>query len=265
MYIKKIIIAFVVVTLIGGCSEFSKVKKGTDLDKKYDLAVKYFDKGDFVKSSMLLEELMTLYKGTARGENVYYYYAQCTFEQGDYSLAQYYFKNFVKTYPLSTRAEECAYMNARCYYLSSPVYSLDQSDTKSAIREFQLFINQYPQSNRIKECNELIDKLREKLEKKSYENVKQYYRIGDYKASVVAFNSTLKDFPDSRYREELMFLIVKSNYLLAINSIESKKPERLKTTIDAYFKFIDTFQKSIYLKEAESVYSDALKQQQKKI
>ena len=111
--------------------------------------------------------------------------------------------------------------------------------------------------------NEIIDKLRTKLEKKAYEIAKQYYNLSDYKASIYSFTNVLKDFPDTKYREELNFLIIKSNYLLAINSIEAKKEERLKATIDAYLKFVDTFPKSEYLQSAESIYENALKMKEK--
>ena len=259
-FLKKISSFLLIITVLVSCSKFTKLQKSTDLDKKYEMAIQYFEKGDFVKSYMLLEELMPLYRGTTRGENVYYYFTQCTFEQGDYTLAQYYFKNFVKQYRNSVHAEECAYMSAYCYYLNSPTYSLDQSDSKAAIKEFQMFINEHPNSERIKECNEIMDKLREKLERKSYENAKLYYNTGDYKAAVVAFKNAITEFPGCKYNEELAYLIVKANYTLAVNSVESKKAERLKTTVESYFKFVDTYPKSLYLRDAEDIYTDALKQ-----
>lgn len=261
-FIRNFLLLLVIISVVS-CSDFTKLQKSTDLELKYTKAKEFFEKGDYLKASTLLEELMGLYKGTPKGEEIYYYYAQTQFEMGDYSLAGYYYRNFVRTYPASKHAEEFAYMNAYCYYLNSPVYSLDQTDTKAAIKEFQLFINRYPGSTRIGECNEIIDKLRAKLEKKSYETAKQYYHVGDYKASIVAFNNTLKEYPDTKYREELMFLTIKANYLLAENSIDAKKMERYKSASEAYLKFVDTFKTSKYLREAESIYNNTLKAQEK--
>ena len=90
-----------------------------------------------------------------------------------------------------------------------------------------------------------------------------YYRMGDYKACVVAFGNHLKDFPDTKYREELSYLTVKSWYMLALNSIEAKKAERFKASVDAYIKFIDAFPQSKYASEAESVYLSALQDLEK--
>lgn len=263
--IKKTHILFllIIVFAFSACSNYDKLVKSADIDKKYEAALKYYEKENYVKALTLLEELVSVFKGTAKAESILFYYAYTNYNLGDYILASYHFKNFVRTYPNSVHAEECAYLTAYCYYLTSPTYSLDQEDTQSAIQEFQSFVNTYPQSLRVASANEMLNKLRNKLEKKAFEISKQYYNIGDYKASSYAFKNMLNEFPDTQYREEISYLIVKSNYLLAINSIESKKDERLKATIDSYQSFVDRFTSSGYLKEAESIYESALKLREK--
>ena len=261
--IRNHILIVFLLFIASSCNEYNRLLKSTDLDKKYEMAIKYYEKEDYVKAITLFEELVSVYKGTNKAESIYFYYAYTNYNLGDYDLASFHFRTFAKTYPNSAHAEECAYMSAYCKYINSPSYSLDQTDTKSAIKEFQSFINQYPNSTRLAECNELVDKLRAKLERKSYELAKQYYYIGDYKSAIFAFHNTIKDFPETKYREELEFLIVKSNYLLAENSIDSKKAERVKVTIESYFKFVDSFPKSSYLRDVESIYDDVLKMKEK--
>ncbi len=243
--------------------KFNKLVKSSDMDAKYAAAKKYFDKEDYSKALTLFEELMSVYRGTEKGEEVHYYYAYCNYNMEDYIVAGYQFRNFAKTYPNSIHTEECAYMNAYCFYLNSPEYSLDQIDTKLAIKEFQHFTLQFPKSTRIEECNALLDKLRGKLERKSYENSILYFETGDYKAAISALNNHLKDYPDDKHAEEIRYKIIKSYYLLALNSIESKKAERFKSACDAYIKFVDTYPNSKFIKEAESVYSNALKNLEK--
>ena len=288
MYIKELKISFIVILFLSIVSchsekkvyesgdnsgkpkrfevtigKFNKLVKSSDMDAKYAAAVRYFDKEDYTKALTLFEELMSIYRGTAKAEEVNYYYAYCNYNIEDYLVAGYQFRNYAKMFPNSKHAEECAYMNAYCFYLNSPEYSLDQIDTKLAIREFQRFTNQYPKSGRIPECNEILDKLRGKLEIKSYESAMLYYRMSDYKASIVSFNNHLKDFPDTKHVEEINYLTIKCYYLLALNSIESKKQERFKSAVDSYFKFVDNFPKSEYLKAAEMIYSSALKSLEK--
>ena len=56
-------------------------------------------------------------------------------------------------------------------------------------------------------------------------------------------------------REEVHYLIVKSSYLLAINSISTKVVDRLKATLDAYEQFKDNYATSEYLKDLEYTYN----------
>jgi outer membrane protein assembly factor BamD len=239
-------------------SEYQKVLKGNDLPKKYEMAKKYYNEKDYFRAFQLLDELVNVYRGSEEAETIYYYYAYCNYGLKDLISARFHFQNFAETYPRSKYAEECRYMSAYCYFLESPDYTLDQDNTYKAIEAMQLFINMYPQSERIAECNNIIDRLREKLESKSYANAKLYYNIGDYKSAIFAIRNSLIDFPDSKYREEMMFLSIKSAYLYADMSIESKKSERFLETIEYYQTFVDSYASSKYLKEAQSIFNNSL-------
>jgi len=241
------------------CSNYQKILKSDDYNFKYEKAKEYYNKDDFFRSLPLFEELVNIYKGTDKAEDLYYYFAYCHFGLGDYLMARYHFKNFATTFKNSEYTEECQYMYAYCYYLSSPESSLDQSNTFKAIDAFQLFVNIYPGSDRIEKCNEYIDKLRLKLESKAYENAKLYFNIGNYKAAIIALNNTVEDYPDIDNRENIDFLVLKSNYLLAINSVEKRKLERFQSAIAAYNKFIDRYPESKMLREAESIYDNTIK------
>jgi outer membrane protein assembly factor BamD len=240
-------------SMISAC-KFQRILKSEDNEKKYNAAIKYYDKKDFYHALQLFEELISVYKGSNRAEKMYYYFARCYYETGEYPTAAYHFNNFTITFPTSEYAEDAQFMNAFCYYKDSPTYSLDQTNTLDAIRQFQLFVNKYPKSSRIEECNNYMDKLRFKLEYKSYQTAKLYYRTGNYSAAVVAFGNVMKDFPSTKYKEECLYLSVKSAYLYAKNSIESKKVERFKNAIENYYKLVDFFPTSAYLKDAESIF-----------
>lgn len=258
---KTSLYSFLVITfiLLSSCEawRFNKLTKSSDYDKKYAKAGEYFKKENYVKALQLYEELIPIYKGTDKAEEIYYYYTYCNFYQGDYGLSQYHFKNYTRQFPSGNHVEECWFMNAYCYYLSSPYYTLDQTDTKNAIKEFQSFIDNFPESNRIDSCNKLVDKLRQKLENKDYDLFKQYYKLSDYKAAITSCKNFMKDFPDSKYVEESYYVMIDSYYLLAINSISSKKEERLNGAIENYLKFVDLYPQSKYLSKAESIYTSS--------
>lgn len=254
------LVLFIILT--SSCSKYNKLLKSQDLNAKYEAAIKYYEDKDYYKAYPLLEELTVIYRGTSKAEKLSYYYAYTDYYTGDLFMASYRFKNFTSTYPNSQYTEECLFMSAYCHYLLSPTYSLDQEDTRNAIDEMQLFLNKYPQSSLADSCNKLIDDLHWKLETKAFAISKQYYKMRNYKSAIIAFKNIFKDFPDTEYKEEISFLIVKSNYYLAINSVESKKEQRIRDTIASYIKFADEFPKSDYMKEAENLYENILKEKE---
>jgi len=252
-------IAIVFLLLFSSCSDYNKVIKSTDYEFKYKKSLEYFEAGEFVRSSTLLKELLNIFRGTSRADKVYYYYAKSQFGMNDNMMAGHYFKTLVKEFPRSEYAEESQYMVGYCFYLDSPSPRLDQQVTQNAIDALQLFINLYPKSTRVDEANRLIIELRDKLVYKSYLSGKLYYDLQNYKAAVVALTSSLKDFPDTKYREDLMYMLLKAKYLLAIKSVEEKKRERLSSALDEYFTFVDEYPESKHRKEAEKYHSTTAK------
>ena len=251
---NKIYICVLSLFLLQSCGEYQKVVKSDNYEYKFKMAVSYYEAKQYNRAMPLFNELSTVMRGSSKMEEIAYYYAYCNYAVGDHLIAAYLFKNYSDNYPYAKHTEECLYMNAYCYYLKAPDFSLDATNTYKAIRELQRFINIYPSSNRVEECNNLIDELRDKLAKKDFENAKQYYLTKNYKSAIIAFNNLLIDFPSYNEREEVYFLIVKSSYLLAINSISSKIEERLNSTINSFIQFKDNYPNSKYLKDLESTY-----------
>jgi outer membrane protein assembly factor BamD len=99
--------------------------------------------------------------------------------------------------------------------------------------------------------------LEDKLVYKSFVAAKLYYNVGQYKAAMVSLRNSLLDYPESMYREEILYLIAKSTYLRAANSIESKQKERYQKTVDEYYSFIAEFPESKYRKEMDGFFNIA--------
>lgn len=242
------------ITIVAGCkSKFEKLQQSTNTAKKYQEALRLYNKGDYNKALILFDDLMQSYRGRSEAEDLSYYFAYTNYKLKDYATARYQFKVFADTYPNSPRAEESRFISAYCYYLESPNYTLDQENTIRAIEALQLFINLYPKSQRVEEASTLIANLRDKLEKKSYANAKLYYDIGDYKSAVVAFKNSLRDFPDTKYAEEMEYLTVKAQQQYAANSLETRQEERFNEAIQYANEFEENYPNSAYLKEIQSI------------
>ncbi|MDD4603289.1 MAG: outer membrane protein assembly factor BamD [Bacteroidales bacterium] len=243
------IILFSSLISLSSC-KFQKLLKSGSIDEKYEMAVKLYNEKDYSRALQLFDQLTGVMRATDKSQKIYYYYAYCYYNQKDYTLASYYFKRYTSNFPNTPEAEECAYMSAYCNYLNSPEYSLDQTVTNDALKDLQLFTNTYPESKRVSECNDLIDKLRLKLEMKDYKIAKMYYRMDDYAAAIQGFSNIIKEYPDTPHKEELLFLIFKSYHKFAKESVEHKKKERYTKTIAAYNEFVSQFPQSEFLSEA---------------
>ena len=227
---------------------------------KYQEAVKFYENEKYSKALTLFQDLLTRYRGTADAEDLAYYTAYSAYRLKDYISARFHFKTFADSYPNSPRAEECRFMQAYCFYLDSPRSSLDQENTLRAIDQLQLFVNIYPESERAKEAGELIQNLRDKLEKKAFDNAKLYYNMGlpdDYRAAVIALENVLKQYPDTRHAEDIEYLLVKSQYLFADNSYPHRQEERFNQMIDYYDDFTSHYPESDYSSELNDLRHNA--------
>ncbi|PWS26690.1 outer membrane protein assembly factor BamD [Pedobacter yonginense] len=257
-----IILVFVAALGMAGCkSRFEKLRASNDVAKKYQEALRLYNKRDYSKALVLFEDLSQKYRGRAEAEDLNYYYAYTLYRLSDYTTARYQFKSFADTYPASKNAEEARYMGAYCYYLESPTFSLDQENTYKAIDALQLFVNLYPTSDRAAAASKYIADLRGKLEDKAFENAKMYLTTGpsnvdNYRAAVIALKNAQRDFPDIKYAEEMDFLMIKAQYLYAKNSYVFRQEDRYNEATALYTEFNENHPDSKFAREAKQVKQD---------
>jgi outer membrane protein assembly factor BamD len=254
---KWIFIIAVTITGMGlnACSEYNKVVKSTDLEYKFSKANEYYDRGEYYKAYPLIEELSAIYRGQKRSEKLFYMFAYSDFYLEDYLLASHRFTEFTKTFPTSKYTEECAFMSAYSLYKLSPPAKLDQSNTYSAISSLQLFVDRYPTSTKVDSCNKLMVDLERKIEAKVYDGANQYKKMEYFSSAVLTYENILKDFPDTKYREDIFFNIYDSYYLLSVKSVNQKKVERIDLALKAYVNFADRFPNSEYMTDAQEMYA----------
>ena len=260
------LLSFMVIALsIAGCkSRFEKIRLSNDVAKKYQEAMRLYNKKDYSKALILFEDLSQKYRGRTEAEELNYHYALTLFNLKDYTTARFQFKYFADTYPTSKYAEECRYLGAYCFYLDSPDFTLDQENTYKAIDAMQLFINLYPKSERVEQASKYIADLRGKLEDKAYANAKMYYELGgydlsNYKSAVIALKNAQIDFPDIKYAEEMNLLIVKSQFEYAKASYEFRQEERFTEAITYADEFLENYPESKLAVEVLALKKDSEK------
>ena len=261
---KKYVISLAILaTLLTSCaSEFNRVYKTTDNDYKYEFAKECFARGKFTQAITLLQELVTIQKGTDNAQECLYMLAMAEYCDRDYESASETFKKYYQTYPKGIYAEQAAFYIGQSLYQSTPEPRLDQTSTVNAISAYQDFLDFFPESQLKAKASARMFELTDKLVLKEYLSAKLYYNLGDYfgnctnggsnfEACIVTSENALKTYPFTTMREQFAVLIMKSKYELARQSVEDKKIERYRDAEDECYGFINEYPESVERKTAE--------------
>ena len=237
---KYIAIALLSGAFLTSCGEYNKILKSADYEYKYEAAKSYFGKGQYTKASTLLEELITILKGTEDAQESLYMLAMAYYNQGDYITASHYFTTYYNTYPNGTYTELARFHSGKALFLDTPEPRLDQSSTYSAMTELQMFMEYFPNSPRKTDAQLMIFGLQDKLVMKDYLTAKLYYDLGtytgnasytadmringnNYLACITTAQNALKDYPYTGMREEISILLLRAKHKLGSESVLEKK------------------------------------------
>ena len=216
-------------------------------------------------------------------------------QSGTYSAIQQ-LQMFMEYFPQSSKKDEAQdmifklqdklvmkeYLSARMYYnLGNYLGNNYQScviTAQNALKDYpytnlredlsililQMFMEYFPQSSKKDEAQDMIFKLQDKLVMKEYLSARMYYNLGNYlgnnyQSCVITAQNALKDYPYTNLREDLSILILRAKYEMAIYSVEDKRAERYRETVDEYYAFKNEFPESKYMKEAEKIFKDSEK------
>lgn len=254
-FMKNILYIFLLAAfLTGSCGEYEKLLKSTDYDLKKEKAKEYYDEGQYVKASELLSQILPRFRASAEAEELNWINAMSYYGMKDYYMAGSYFKQFIEQFPFGEHAEEANFLAAYCDYKISPRPELDQEYTRTAIEGFRLFVTRYPNSERVPEAKALITELEEKLVEKSYLSARLYYDMKNYKAAITALENSLKEYANTKYREEMMFLKLNSLFNYAERSFPARQRERFQDTLDEYYSFMEEFPESKFSREVSNIF-----------
>ncbi|MDD3196275.1 MAG: outer membrane protein assembly factor BamD, partial [Paludibacter sp.] len=141
---------------------------------------------------------------------------------------------------------------------------LDQQATRDALTSFQEFLDLHPDNERVPEVNKLMEELTDKLAYKELLNARLYYNLGNYLgnnylSAVVTAQNALKEFPTNKYRDELLFIVLQSKYEQAVQSVQDKRMERFRDTVDEYYNYINDHPEGKFRKQADKIFADSQK------
>lgn len=250
---KLTLIATCVALLMTSCvNEYNQITKSGDYTLKYEYAKQCYAQGKYSRAVPLLQELVTMKKGSTEGEECLYMLAMSEFGMKDYETASEYFKKYFSSYPKGRYAENAKYYVGESLFQNAPEPRLDQSTTMTAIAAFQEYLDIFPDAHLKSQATSRLYALQDLLVEKEYKSARLYFDLGtyfgnctnggnNYEACIVTAQNALKDYPYSNKREEFATLIMKSKYELAKMSVESKQLERYQDAEDECYGFINEY------------------------
>lgn len=237
---------FLILLLASSCGKFYKLEKSTNWEELYEAANKYYNDGEYSKAIILYDKVLPVIRGSERAELADFNYAYAHFRMKRYIESAGYFNTFYQTYNRSPMAEEALFMNAYSLYLDAPDYNLDQKSSRDAVNAIQLFINKFPRSDSYERATGMIEDLQKRFEEKAYQESMLYLRLTDglypgdfYRACIINFQNFAKNYPDSKYNEELGYKLVE----MALAYGKGSKPEKKEERLNDVSKFADQFRR----------------------
>ena len=250
---KLTLIATCVALLMTSCvNEYNQITKSGDYTLKYEYAKQCYAQGKYSRAVPLLQDVVTMKKGSTEGEECLYMLAMAEFGMKDYETASEYFKKYFSSYPKGRYAENAKYYVGESLFQNAPEPRLDQSTTMTAIAAFQEYLDIFPDAHLKSQATSRLYALQDLLVEKEYKSARLYFDLGtyfgnctnggnNYEACIVTAQNALKDYPYSNRREEFASLVMKSKYELAKMSVESKQLERYQDAEDECYGFINEY------------------------
>lgn len=205
---KQLILVILLQCLVFGCSTTLK-KEEELLDAQY-----YFDRGmemitkkDYVKAITNFQTVVESFADSPIVDHAQFMLAEAHFKSEEYLTAAFEYERVYKEYPSSKWAPEAQYRKAMCYYMESPNYRLDQTNTLLAISEFNRFIDTYPLNSLVSEAQKYIEDLRAKLAYKEYRAGEFYSKNKQYDAALFYFRYVINEYPRTIWADYSRFSI----------------------------------------------------------
>lgn len=260
MSFKQILFTVVASLLLASCSGYNKLLKSNDTDTKYSEAMRYYGLKKYQRAITLFDNVSPQLIGTPYEDTITFMLGKSFYASRDYLAAGEIMDQYRNRFTRSAFTQEAEYIHAMSFYHMSASPERDQSETKRAIIAFNEYMNRHPTSPFNAEIVTLIEELHDKLYYKTYLNAILYYKIGYYNSAVTSLRAALKDHPDIPYKEEMMYMICRSWFAYAKNSIYARQLDRYLKMIDAYYNFKTAYPESKQFgKELDRMFEQAEK------
>lgn len=246
------------IALVGlvGCSG-SQNLTATGPQDAYKKGMAQYEQEDYDRAIRYFRSVFNYGRGNEWAPEAQYQLAMAQRKLGKHLVAANEFKRFTQLYRNHTKVAKAEFEQARSYYLRSPRYHLDQTDTKKAIDLFQLFIDRHPDHALVSDAKNMVDELRAKLAHKNFDAAKLYERREMWRAATESYRGVFDQYPETPWADNALLGALRSYVQYADRSIRTKQAERYQQALDQYSQLRQLFPDSPLLEEARPLQAEA--------
>ena len=256
---RRSLLAFVsLVALVGlvACSSSQEITASGPEDA-YKKGMAEYQEGDYERAIRYFRSVFNYGRGNQWAPEALLQLAMAQRQQGKHLVAANEFQRFTELYRNHTKVPLAAFEQAKSYYLRSPNYQLDQSDTRQAIDLFQLFVDRYPDHQRVPEARDMVDELQAKLAHKKIDAARLYERREMWRAATESYRGVFDQYPETPWADDALLGALRSYLRYADRSVRDRQAERYEQALDQYAQLRQLFPESPLLERAEPLQAEA--------
>lgn len=200
---------FLSATLLVGCAGSGDNKKSHTqfCHEKYEKAEEMFKNGKYGRVQEKLEDILSLCAGTGYMEKSQFLLAESYFNLEEWIEARGEYGSFVMNFPGSPFAETAMFRKAVSSFNMEYKVTLDESSTTTAMKDFERYLDNYPETPLRDSVNYYYALLVERMAEKEFLTARLYMRMGKPQATVIYLKEFLETYPNSKRRQESLFMI----------------------------------------------------------
>ena len=227
------VLSLVVLVGLVGCSGSQELTTSGPQDA-YDKGMVEYKDGNYDRAIRFFRSVFNYGRGTEWAPEAQFQLAMAQRKKNKHLVAANEFQRFTELYRNHPDLPEAEFERAYSYYLRSPKYQLDQTDTKQAIELFQLFIDRYPDHERVAEARDHVDELRAKLARKKYDAGELYEQRDMWQAATETYRAVFDQYPDTPWADNALLGALRSYVQYADRSVRRKQADRYQKALDQY-------------------------------
>ena len=90
-------LCFLSLLFVGSCTDYNQVVKTQDYEYKYEAAKQYYAEGQYNRAALLIQDVLSVLKGTDQGEESLYLSGMCNMKAHAYEAASTIFRKYYQT------------------------------------------------------------------------------------------------------------------------------------------------------------------------